>query len=220
MIVFLSHGPPYWFEGGEEMVIGELTETYPPMQDGVGRVCWAYCQEIEKQGHTAYYVAPEDPAHSRFPGLRTLLYKGLQIPRQNYRLGVPNWSFSFQKELRQIPFDILHIHSPFLSYRVARELQKENPALPIVATFHSKYYDDAMKITHSRAISSGVGPASSSLWRSASSARAKGSRLSTIISARRMDIAFFIFFSPFPSSSHKQIRMLQMGGVFYSLPVL
>ena len=156
MNVFLSHGPPYWFEGGEEMVIGELTETYPPMQDGVGRVCWAYCQEIEKQGHTAYYVAPEDPAHSRFPGLRTLLYKGLQIPRQNYRLGVPNWSFSFQKELRQIPFNILHIHSPFLSYRVARELQKENPALPIVATFHSKYYDDAMKITHSRAISSGV----------------------------------------------------------------
>ena len=32
------------------MIIGELTETYPPMQDGVGRVCWAYCQALEKNG--------------------------------------------------------------------------------------------------------------------------------------------------------------------------
>ena len=35
------------------MIIGELTETYPPMQDGVGRVCWAYCNALEKRGHTA-----------------------------------------------------------------------------------------------------------------------------------------------------------------------
>ena len=138
------------------MIIGELTETYPPMQDGVGRVCWAYCEELERQGHTAYYIAPEDPAHSRFEGLRTILYRGLQIPGQNYRLGVPDWSLEFRREISRIPFDVLHIHSPFLSARVALEIRKENPKVPIVATFHSKYYDDAMKITHSRAISNGV----------------------------------------------------------------
>lgn len=138
------------------MIIGELTETYPPMQDGVGRVCWAYCQALEKKGHTAYYIAPEDPSHSRFEGLRTIMYKGLQIPGQNYRLGVPDWSHGFRKEIRQIPFDVLHIHSPFLSARVALEIQKINPRIPIVATFHSKYYDDALKITHSKSISSGV----------------------------------------------------------------
>lgn len=138
------------------MIIGELTETYPPMQDGVGRVCWAYCQALEKKGHMAYYIAPEDPAHSRIDGLRTILYRGLQIPGQNYRLGVPDWSYEFRKEIRQIPFDILHIHSPFLSARVALEIRKLHPQIPIVATFHSKYYDDAFKITHSKAISSGI----------------------------------------------------------------
>ena len=138
------------------MIIGELTETYPPMQDGVGRVCWAYCQTLEKMGHRAFYIAPEDPAHSRFEGLETILYKGLQIPGQNYRLGVPDWSREFRKTIRGIPFDILHIHSPFLSARVALEIQKSNPRIPIVATFHSKYYDDAFKITHSKRISSGV----------------------------------------------------------------
>ena len=138
------------------MIIGELTETYPPMQDGVGRVCWAYCRTLEKLGHTAYYIAPEDPARSETKGLQTILYRGLQIPGQNYRLGVPDWSLDFQKKIRRIPFDVLHIHSPFLSARVALRIQKEHPEIPIVATFHSKYYDDSFKITHSRAISSGV----------------------------------------------------------------
>ena len=113
-------------------------------------------EALEKKGHTAYYIAPEDPAHSRIEGLRTILYRGLQIPGQNYRLGVPDWSYEFRRTIHQIPFDILHIHSPFLSARVALEIQKANPKVPIVATFHSKYYDDAMKITHSRKISGGV----------------------------------------------------------------
>ncbi len=138
------------------MIIGELTETYPPMLDGVGRVCWAYCQTLEKMGHTAYYIAPEDPNHSAFEGLRTILYKGLQIPGQNYRLGVPDWSMDFKKQIQRIPFDVLHIHSPFLSARVALQIRKERPAVPIVATFHSKYYDDSLKITHSRTISNRV----------------------------------------------------------------
>lgn len=138
------------------MIIGELTETFPPMQDGVGRVCWAYCQTLEKKGHCAYYIAPEDPTHTRIQGLRVLNYKGIQIPGQNYRLGVPDWSMDFRRQIHAISFDILHIHSPFLSARVAREIQRENPKIPIVATFHSKYYDDAFKITHSKAISSGI----------------------------------------------------------------
>ncbi len=138
------------------MIIGELTETFPPMLDGVGRVCWAYCNELEKAGHTAYYVAPKMPGTDRIPGLNTILYNSLQIPGQNYRLGVPDWSTGFRKIIREIPFDLVHIHSPFLSARVALEIQKERPNVPIVATFHSKYYDDALKITHSKTISSQI----------------------------------------------------------------
>ena len=138
------------------MIIGELTETYPPMLDGVGRVCWAYCNELERAGHTAYYIAPKMPGTDGIPGLNTILYQSLQIPGRNYRLGVPDWSSGFRKIIREIPFDLVHIHSPFLSARVAREIQKERPNVPIVATFHSKYYDDALKITHSKTISSQI----------------------------------------------------------------
>ena len=138
------------------MIIGELTETYPPMLDGVGRVTMAYCQSLEKAGHTAYYIAPEDPGHTRVDGLNTILYRGIQIPGQNYRLGVPDLSLEFRKQIRDIPFDILHIHSPFLSAHIAKEILSERMDIPVVATFHSKYYDDFLKATHSRAIASGV----------------------------------------------------------------
>ncbi len=135
------------------MIIGELTETYPPMQDGVGRVTLAYCREMEKAGHTAYYIAPDDPGHFRMEGLRTLLYKGIHVPTQNYSVGVPDLSLEFKKQLRDIPFDILHIHSPFLSAKIAKALVEKNPQIPVVATFHSKYYDDFYRVTHNRALS-------------------------------------------------------------------
>ena len=138
------------------MIIGEFTETYPPMLDGVGRVTMAYCQTLEAAGHTAYYIAPDDRDHSRFDGLRTILYGGVAIPGQNYRLGMPALSASFKKQIREIPFDILHIHSPFISAGIARHIVEARPEVPVVATFHSKYYDDFLKITHSRKVARGV----------------------------------------------------------------
>ncbi len=135
------------------MIIGELTETYPPMQDGVGRVTLAYCRELEKAGHTAYYIAPDDPGHFRMEGLRTLLYKGIHVPGQNYSVGVPDLSMEFKKQLHAIPFDVLHIHSPFLSAKVAKSIKELHPEIPVVATFHSKYYDDFYRVTHNRALS-------------------------------------------------------------------
>ncbi len=135
------------------MIIGELTETYPPMLDGVGRVTMAYCHELERAGHTAYYIAPEDPDRTEIDGLRTLLYHGIHVPGQNYQVGVPNLSPEFQKRIREISFDVLHIHSPFLSYSVAKRITSEHPEVPVVVTFHSKYYDDFYRVTHSKKIS-------------------------------------------------------------------
>ncbi len=133
------------------MVIGELSETYPPTQDGVGRVSLAYCRGLEQLGHTVYYIAPEDAGKTHVPGLKTLLYKSVQIPKQNYRIGIPGMSWEFKKTLKEIPFDILHLHTPFLSAKVAREILEERD-IPVVATFHSKYYDDFYKATKSKLI--------------------------------------------------------------------
>ncbi len=137
------------------MIIGELVESFPPTCDGVGRVAMEYCHGLEKRGHTVYYVAPIDAAHSRVEGLNCLLYRSIHIPGQNYQYGLPDRDRAFLERLDAIPFDLLHLHSPFQSWTVAKHILKTRP-VPTVTTFHSKYYDDFYKATHSKLITKAV----------------------------------------------------------------
>ena len=45
------------------MLIGQFCETYPPTLDGVGRVMLSYCQSLDAMGHTALYIAPNNPLY-------------------------------------------------------------------------------------------------------------------------------------------------------------
>ena len=137
------------------MIVGQLCDTYPPNLDGVGRVALAYCEELKKLGHAVYYVGPNNPKHDNAEQLNTVLSMSLGIPTELHRLGIPWISPKYRKKLDAIPFDIVHAHSPFSAgaeaLRIAKKLN-----VPLVATFHSKFYDDALKITHSKAISKTV----------------------------------------------------------------
>lgn len=131
------------------MVIGQFCETFPPSLDGVGRVMLSYCQTMDSLGHRAIYVAPESPAYSDAVGCETLLYRGVRIPGEPYHIGIPALSRRYRQAIKAIPFDVVHVHSPFLAGRSARRIAKRR-GIPLVATFHSKYYDDFYRATHSK----------------------------------------------------------------------
>lgn len=134
------------------MIVGQFCDTFPPNLDGVGRVALAYCEELKKLGNAVYYVGPNSPMAEEAEELNTVLSASLKIPTELHRVGVPWISPKYRKKLGEIPFDIVHAHSPFSAgleaIRIAKKLN-----VPLVATFHSKFYDDAMKITHSKVIS-------------------------------------------------------------------
>ncbi len=134
------------------MIIGQFCETYPPALDGVGRVMLAYCQTLSAMGHRCLYVAPRDIANTATPGCETLLYAGAGIPGEPYRVGVPGLSRAYRRAVRATPFDLVHAHTPFLAGRAARRIARRR-GIPLVATFHSKYYDDFYRATHSHALS-------------------------------------------------------------------
>ena len=134
------------------MIIGQFCETYPPTLDGVGRVMLAYCQTLSAMGHRCLYVAPRDSDNTSLPSCETLLYSGVGIPGEPYRIGVPSLSRIYRKTAKAIPFDLVHAHTPFLAGRAARRIARRR-GVPLVATFHSKYYDDFYRATHSRALS-------------------------------------------------------------------
>lgn len=130
------------------MIIGEFCDVFPPETDGVGIVCRHYTEGLSSLGHDCFYIAP---GSSKSPAVsfRTLLFRSFRIPRLVYRFGLPFFDRAFIKKLDATPFDICHAHSPFLAGLAARRAAKKH-GVPLIATFHTKYYDDFRKETHSR----------------------------------------------------------------------
>ena len=129
------------------MLIGQFCESYPPTLDGVGRVMYSYCQHLNALGHRTLYIAPENRQHEKPADCETLLYGGVKVPGEVYRAGIPVLDPVYRSAVGDMRFDILHAHSPFF---VGRD------GAPLVATFHSKYYDDFLKATHSEHLAKAI----------------------------------------------------------------
>lgn len=137
------------------MIVGQFVDTYPPCVDGVGRVTLSYCETLTAMGHEAYYIAPDAPDWSEYYGFPVLLQRSVRIPGEPFRLGLPKVDRLYRQQLDRIPFDIVHAQSPFSAGEEAlRVARKRN--IPLVTTFHSKYYQDFYDKTHSKVISKSV----------------------------------------------------------------
>ena len=130
------------------MFIGEFVDTYPPCVDGVGRVVLSYCQTLQKLGHTAYYIAPASPNVNEDYGVPLLLTMSMPAPGELFRVGLPMLDAKYRLTVDRLPFEIVHAHSPFLAGMEAKRVARKHD-IPLVSTFHSKYYDDALAKTHS-----------------------------------------------------------------------
>lgn len=140
------------------MIIGQFCETYPPHIDGVGMVVQSYAEELSKTQEACYYIAPRN-SEKRFPfsvdSFPIINFASVPLPKEAYRIGLPRFDLTFQKDLRKIRFDIVHAHTPFIVANEALRIAKERK-IPLIATLHSKYYDDILKKTHSEMIAKAV----------------------------------------------------------------
>ena len=133
------------------MIIGQFCDVFPPELDGVGTVVKNYARYLCEGGDLAYFIAPrqEDPVGERpFP---LLLFRGFRLPGEPYRVGMPSLDLDFRRTVNGMQFDVVHAHSPFGAGHAARRVARRQ-GIPLVATFHSKYYDDFLAKTHSEAL--------------------------------------------------------------------
>ena len=137
------------------MIVGQFVDSYPPCVDGVGRVTLNYCQTLNAMGHEAYYIAPDAPRWSEKYDFPVLLQKSLPLPGEPFRLGLPKVDVRFRRQLNAVPFDIVHAQSPFSAGEEALRIARKRD-IPLVSTFHSKYYQDFYDKTHSALIAQGV----------------------------------------------------------------
>ena len=133
--------------------IGQFSDTFLPVVDGVGRVVQAYAETLTAMGHQVTVVAPMYDTGSR-GGLPYELLDFMASPvpgLKQYRVGEAMLDAHYRKRIRMVELDIVHAHSPFHAGSEALRLAAVRK-LPLVATFHSKYYDDFLKTTKSESV--------------------------------------------------------------------
>ncbi len=137
------------------MRIALCSDTFLPIVDGVGRVVYAYAKELSSRGHQCSVITPMQK--SGFRGgydFEIMDYLSIATPTAaQYTAGVATLDPHYLERVADIPFDIIHAHSPATAGIEALRLARKRK-VPLVGTFHSKYYDDIMRYTHSDVISS------------------------------------------------------------------
>lgn len=134
------------------MRIGQYTDSFLPIVDGVGRVVESYAKTLYQMGHEPIVFTPNvkkaDAVDCPFP---VVTYQAFSLPKFQYRLGVPQLDARFHRQAHRAHLDIVHVHSPFLLGQTGIRNAKRH-GIPIVGTFHSKYYDDFLQVVKLKSI--------------------------------------------------------------------
>lgn len=126
----------------ENLKFGIFSDSYPPIMDGVTITVKNYAYWLNKSGFQPYIITPEYPGYADLDEYPVLRYHSVPIlMRKPYRLGLPKIDHHVNQELKNIPFNLVHAHSPFSAGLLALKTSRQKH-IPMVATFHSKYRDD------------------------------------------------------------------------------
>lgn len=132
----------------QHLVCAQFIDTYFPVIDGVVRTVSNYAKYLNNGEDYCCVVAPKSKGYvdaEPFDVYRTL---GMKIPFMGYSLSMPEISRKTRQALDGIPFNLYHAHSPFgIGHYALHMAHKHN--IPIISTFHSKYYDDFKRILKS-----------------------------------------------------------------------
>ncbi len=133
--------------------IGQFTDTFLPIVDGVGRVAMAYAETLSKLGHEVTVGCPMyDTGHRGGLPFEIVDYNAAPLPgMKQYKQGEAPMDPHYRKRMRMVNLDIVHAHSPFTAGSEALRLAVQRK-IPLVGTFHSKYYDDFLKATKSETL--------------------------------------------------------------------
>lgn len=135
------------------MKIALMTDTFLPVVDGVGRVVHSYADGLCKRGHDCYVIAPINFDTGYRGGYPFELIEYVSRPLKNhpqYMAGVPILDRHYTGRINSIDVDIIHSHSPFMGSEALRIAKKKG--IPLVSTFHSKFYEDIYRVTQSEAL--------------------------------------------------------------------
>jgi glycosyltransferase involved in cell wall biosynthesis len=128
-----------------KITTGQFNDSYFPIMDGVGMTAHNYAYWLNEKYGESMIIAPKVSDFKDHVPYKVYRFKSVLLPGMNpYRLGLPSIDISFKQKIKQVKFDILHAHCPFISGQLALKLSKKLD-IPLVTTFHTKYREDFKK---------------------------------------------------------------------------
>ena len=123
------------------MIIGQFSEAFPPINDGVAQVIRNYAHWLTEKKDECYVVIPELPNVSTDYNFDILSFRSNRVLfKKEYRTGFPKLDRAFYEKIKSIDFDIMHSHSPFSSGKLGIDIARQK-GIPSVITFHTKFRD-------------------------------------------------------------------------------
>lgn len=124
-------------------------DTYYPHIDGVVRTIDAYASRIKNS--CVVYPNSGGELHGNY-NYEMIQLPSMHIPGAPYRLPLPMFSRKLEKYVKTHNIKVIHSHSPFFIGRTALKIGRRY-GIPVITTFHSKYYDDFYNTLHSKILS-------------------------------------------------------------------
>lgn len=127
-----------------------FNDIHYPSVDGVVRTVDAYARELRADGNYSLCVVPRmDESYVDDRGYEVIRTPSLKLFNFAFYIGLPFIPPGLLDKLRTEGVNVIHAHSPFGIGKMAIKVGKKLK-IPVVATFHSKFYDDAYNVTHSK----------------------------------------------------------------------
>ncbi|MBQ7508785.1 MAG: flippase-like domain-containing protein [Spirochaetales bacterium] len=136
-------------EAGSWPATALFADKFYPNIDGVVNTVDAYARHLVKKTDCCVICPTEQVGYKDkddYPVIRTA---SLILHYFKVSLAMPFLSHKAKKHLKNGNYRIFHAHAPFAMGHFALYMGKKLH-IPVIATFHSKFYDDAMQITKSR----------------------------------------------------------------------
>jgi glycosyltransferase involved in cell wall biosynthesis len=110
---------------------------------------------LPRMGDECYVIAPMmDTGYRGGYPFELIDYTGMPVPGSpQYKAGLAILDRHYSERIEQVTLDIAHAHTPFFSGQEALRLAAKHD-VPLVGTFHSKYYDDFYKATRAELLAS------------------------------------------------------------------
>ncbi len=147
--VFARHYNEISRGGRRIVVVGQYNESYYPVMDGVVTTVENYARWLNEKHCRCFVVTPKVPRYIDEKPFEVVRYRSMPVVgRRPYRTGFPSFDGQLRRFERTQPIDLVHAHSPFFAGHEALRLGRKR-GIPVVATFHSKFYDDFLEATKS-----------------------------------------------------------------------